>query len=157
MVEHLKDERKSIPFRNHYMGSSLGNACYWNIYFQLQDRPANYSSYGYQRKGKDGKGHPKPYWQGSPFGEVGLEKWLEQNKELSYPEMQIKCLTWLLEREKKIGAPDAKSYFLNILPLEVQILERQVEAGMDVKDKLQRMKKALENKDESVIPKELLP
>jgi hypothetical protein len=111
LVEHLGDKRPSINFRNHYAGHSVGDACYWNIYFQLQDRPKDYSEYGYQRKGKDGEDHPKPYWEGTPFDEAGgLAKWLEANKKLSYPEMQIKCLTWLLDEEKKIGASDPESY-----------------------------------------------
>jgi hypothetical protein len=66
MVEHLNDDRHSIPFRNHFAGSSVGNACFWNIYFQLQDQPADYSEYGYSRKGSDGKNHPKPYWKARP-------------------------------------------------------------------------------------------
>ena len=71
--------------------------------------------------------------------------------------MQIKCLQWLLDREKKIGVADADSYFLNILPLEIRILERQSENGDDVKKELGRMVKILDNKLIDQIPKELLP
>ena len=158
LVEHLDDERQSINFRNHYTGNSVGDACYWNIYFQLQDRPEDYSRYGYSRKGRDGEDHPKPYWEGTPFDDAGgLKEWLEKNKELNYFEMQITCLNWLLEREKKIGAPDADSYFLNILPLEIQILDRRIENGDDVSAELNRLVNIRDKKLADQIPSELLP
>jgi len=158
MVEHLNDKRQSIPFRNHSFSQSVGDACYWNIYCQLQDEPEDYSEYGYDRKGKDGKDHPKPYWVRTPFDEVGgLAKWLEANNKLSYAEMQIKCLTWLLEEEKKIGASDPESYFLNILPLEIRILERKTERGEDAKVELSRLREVLKKKDTNAVPKTLLP
>ena len=135
----------------------MGDACYWNIYFQLQDRPSNYSEYGYQRKGRDGEHHPKPYWTGTPFHEAGgIAQWLKQNENLSYVEMQIKCLNWLLEREKTIGAADADSYFLNILPLEIRILERRLEAGAEVEGELKRLRDALAKKDVTAVPVNLL-
>ena len=158
LVKHLDDKRQSINFRNHYLANSVGDACMWNMYFQLQDRPRNYSKYGYQRRGRDGQNHPKPYWEGAPFDDAGgIAKWIEQNKDLSYTEMQIKCLNWLLEGEKKIGASDAESYFENILPLEVQILKRQLEQGLDVKERLVAQEKILHDRDLTEIPPDLLP
>jgi len=158
LIEHLDDKRPSIHFRNHYIGHSVGDACYWNIYFQLEDRPKDYSSYGYNRKGRDGKNHPKPYWDGTPFDEAGgLKMWLEQNKALSYPEKQIKCLNWLLAREKAIGAWDAESYFQNILPLEIRILERKQETGSDVKQELARLRTIMKDKIVKEVPADLLP
>jgi hypothetical protein len=158
LVEHLDDKRPSIPFRNHFAGHSVGDACYWCIYYQLQDRPADYSSYGYQRKGRDGKLHPKPYWEGAPFDAAGgLKPWLEQNRNLSYPEKQIKCLNWLLEREKAIGVPDADSYFVNVLPLEIRILERKQETGADVTRQLEELRKINKERIVEKVPKELLP
>ena len=158
MVVHLNDKRQSIPFRNHSLQQSVGDACYWNIYYQLQDEPKDYSEYGYQRKGKDGENHPKPYWIGTPFDEAGgLAKWLEANKKLSYTEMQIKCLTWLLDEEKKIGASDPESYFLNILPLEIRILERKSGRGEDVSGELNRLREVLKRKDTKAVPQALLP
>jgi hypothetical protein len=158
LVEHLDDERQSINFRNHYTGNSVGDACYWNIYFQLQDRPRDYSRYGYSRKGRDGEDHPKPYWEGTPFDDAGgLKKWLDKNKELNYVEMQIACLNWLLDREKKIGAPDTDSYFLNILPLEIRVLERRIESGDDVSNELKRLVNIRNKKLVDQIPSELLP
>ncbi|MDF1746376.1 MAG: hypothetical protein P1V19_21955, partial [Gimesia sp.] len=158
LIEHLDDKRGSIHFRNHDLGHSVGNACHWIIYYQLRDRPKGYSRYGYSRKGRDGKNHAKPDWSGSPFDEAGgLRKWLIANKDLSYTEQQIKCLTWFLEKEKKIGAPDADSYFLNILPLEIRILERQLELGKDVKAELKRLRQRQAQKEIEEIPAELLP
>lgn len=158
LVEHLDDERQSINFRNHYTGNSVGHACYWNIYLQLVDRPEDYSEYGYSRKGRDGENHPKPYWQGTPFDDDGgLKEWLAKNKSLNYVEMQIECLQWLLDREKEIGASDADSYFLNILPLEIRILERRMENGEDVEIELERLLKIRDQKLVDQIPKELLP
>lgn len=158
LVKHLDDKRPSINFRNHYVGHSIGDACTWNIYYQLQDRPKDYSTYGFQRKGRDGEYHTKPYWEGIPFDEAGgVSKWLEQNKELTYSQMQVKCLNWLLDAEKRIGSPDANSYFENILPLEIQILKRELESGLDVKERLAALEKALLARDASIIPPKLLP
>ena len=158
LVEHLEDKRSSVHFRNHFMGHSVGNACHWNLYFQLQDRPENYSSYGHQRTGRDGERHTQPYWAGTPFdGAGGIPEWLKLNAKLSYPEKQIKCLNWLLEAEKKIGVPDTDSYFVNILPLEIQILKRKIESGEDLKAELEKLETALKNSDASIVPKELLP
>ncbi len=97
-------------------------------------------------EGRDGSSHPKPYWEGTPFDDAGewqIAEWSEQNKDLSYIEMQIKCLNWLLDGEKKNRASDADSYFENILPLEIQILKRELELGMDVKERLAAKEKAL--------------
>jgi hypothetical protein len=158
LIEHLGDKRQSIPFRNHYEGYSVGDACYWNIYFQLQDRPQGYSTYGYMRQGRDGKSHPKPYWEGTPFDEAGgVAKWLEANKSLSYVEKQVKCLQWLLDKEKAIGASDPESYFVNILPLEIRILERRLEAGEHVGKQLEELRRIKKNKLVDKIPAELLP
>ncbi len=158
LVEHLKDDRQLIPFRNHFLGSSVGDACYWNIYFQLQDRPDDYSSYGLSRKGRDGQDHDKPYWTGTPFDDAGgLVKWLEANKKLSYTEKQIKCLQWLLDKEKAIGVSDAESYFQNILPLEIRILERRLESGENVQKELSRLRKVKAEKLVDQIPAGLLP
>lgn len=158
LVEHLDDDRQSIDFRNHYMGTSVGNACHWKLYDLIQDRPGDYSSYGYSRKGRDGQMHTKPYWEGSPFGESrDIKLWLEQNAQLSYPQKQIKCLTWLLEKEKAIGACDAESYFENILPLEIRILERRLEAGHKVEPELNQQRQALKDKVPGSVPPELLP
>ena len=158
LVEHLDDERQSIPFRNHYPHASVGDACYWNIYHQLQDRPKDYSKYGYMREGRGGKDHEKPYWDATPFDEDdGLKAWLEKNKALTYTQMQIKCLQWLLERETKIGASDAESYFVNILPLEIHICERRLEMGEDVREELARLIQVRNEKNENAIPSGLLP
>jgi hypothetical protein len=158
MIEHLEDKRQSIAFRNHSLQQSVGDACYWSIYYQLHDTPSEYSSYGYQRKGRDGELHVKPYWRENIFDEAGgLKKWLTEHNKLSYLEMQIACLNWLLEREKQIGASDAESYFENILPLEVRILERRKETGADVDQDLERLRTAFRGKDASVIPKALIP
>ena len=156
LVEHLDDERQSIDFRNHYVGNSVGDACYWNIYYQLVDQPEDYSEYGWQREGRDGKDHPKPYWEGTPFGDLGdseaLKQWLKENRNLSYEEMQIKCLQWLLDRERLIGALDADSYFLNILPLEIRILELRAE---NVQQELDRLVKIRDERLTDQIPKNM--
>lgn len=158
LIEHLEDPRQSINFRNHHLGNSVGHACQGILYFQLQDQPDDYSEYGYSRPGRDGQDHPKPYWKGTPFDDAGgVKPWLEENKNLKYAEMQIKCLQWLLEREKKIGVPDADSYFLNVLPLEIRILERRLELGEDVKGELERLREALRTRDAAAVPRELLP
>jgi len=147
-----------INFRNHYIRNSVGDACYWIIYDQLQDEPKDYSSYGYQRYGRDGKLHRQAYRGGTPFDEAGgLRQWLEANKALSYTQMQIKCLSWLLEREKAIGASDSESYFVNILPLEIRILERKLETGEDVATNLDRLRRIQRDKLVGEIPSELLP
>lgn len=66
-------------------------------------------------------------------------------------------MNWLLVREKQIGAPDADSYFVNILPLEIQILKRQKEMGLDVDSKLKKLEAVLKARDASFAPKGLRP
>ena len=158
LVAHLDDKRPSVPFRNHIANSSVGYACYLVIYYQLQDRPEGYSRYGYQRLGRDGEQHVQPYWDGSPFDQVGgVDRWLAANQDLNYVEKQIKCLQWLLDKEKAIGAPDADSYFINILPLEIQILKRRFDNGEDVARELKHLQRVQKEKLVEEVPAELLP
>jgi hypothetical protein len=62
-----------------------------------------------------------------------------------------------LEREKAIGAPDAESYFVNILPLEIQVLVRRKENGENVDAELTRLRDVQKRKLVKAIPAELLP
>lgn len=158
MVEQLEDTRPSTDFHGHWKRRDVGAACYWNIRYQLEDPPGDYSSYGYARKGRDGESHVKPYYAHPGLLPVdGLKKWLVENAALSYTEKQLKCLRWLLEEEKKIGACDPESYFENILPLEIRILQRRAQLGDDVRAELEWLKKVLKEKQVSAIPPELLP
>ena len=72
-----------------------------------------------------------------------MEKWLEQNRGLSFRQIRIKCLTWLLEEEKKIGVSETDGYFLHVLPLELGILELQASDGQDAPLELERVRKLL--------------
>lgn len=158
MVEHLEDKRPSLHFHGHWKHHDVGAACYWNIRYQLEDMPGDYSSYGYARKGRDGESHVVPYYQYPGQLPIdGLKKWLAENAALSYTEKQIKCLRWLLEEEKKIGACDPESYFENILPLEIRILQRRAQLGDDVQVELKRQQQILREKQTNAIPPELLP
>lgn len=158
LIEHFEDKRESINFRNHYIEHAVGDACYWIVFGQLQDRPANYSEYGYSRKGRDGQDHPKPYWSGSPFDKAGgLKPWLEQHKALSLRQKQVVCLSWLLQGEKAIGASDAESYYTNILPLEIRILEHRVALGEKLEDHLNYWQRVQKEKLDQAIPREMLP
>ena len=72
-------------------------------------------------------------------------------------EKQIKCLNWLLEKEKAIGACDAESYFENILPLEIRVLELKLETGENVKKDLDRLRQIKIRKLVNEVPAGLLP
>jgi hypothetical protein len=158
MLEQLEDKRPSMDFHGHWKHRDVGAACYWNIRYQLEDQPGDYSSYGYARKGRDGESHVKPYYAHPGLLPIdGLKKWLVENAALSYTEKQLKCLRWSLEEEKKIGAWDPESYFDNILPLEIRILQRRAQLGDDVRTELERLQKILKEKQVSAIPPELLP
>jgi len=76
---------------------------------------------------------------------------------LTYAQKQVKCLSWLLEREGSIGAFEAEDYFINILPLEIRILERRHEAGESVVGELEKMRRILKNKLVGQIPSGILP
>jgi len=158
MVEKLGDERPSMDFHGHWKRRDVGAACYWNIRYQLEDHPEDYSSYGYARKGRDGESHVKPcYAHPGQLPVDGLKRWLVENAALSYTEKQLKCLRWSLEEEKKIGASDPESYFENILPLEIRILQRRTQLGDDVRAELERLQKIQRVEEVSGIPPELLP
>jgi hypothetical protein len=66
-------------------------------------------------------------------------------------------LTWLIDREKSIGASDAESYFENILPLKIRILERRQQAGQDVKEELTCLRRMMKDKLTKEIPPARLP
>jgi hypothetical protein len=158
LLEHLDDPRQSINFSTHALGNSVGDACYWIMHVQLMDRPPNYGNYGYARTGRDGKSHPNPYWASSPFDDAGgIKPWLETHAHLSYREKQIRCLQWLVQKEKEIGARDPDSYFETILPLEIQLLTRQKESGKAVEQELKLLQDIYDHKRVEAIPPELLP
>jgi hypothetical protein len=130
LASHLDDERPSRMHWNHTFARTVGAICYRVIHDQLTEFPPGYTEYGLQRTGRDGKGHLKPYWEGTPYDQSGgLKNWLQQNQTLTYTEKRIKCLTWLLDEEKKIGVIDHYSYYVNIQPLELEILKLKAEGG----------------------------
>lgn len=158
LASHLDDKRPSSMHWNHTFAKTVGAICYRIIHDQLTEFPADYTEYGYQRIGRDGKSHVKPYWAGTPYDEAdGLEKWLSQNKNLTYSEKRIKCLTWLLDEEKKIGVIDHDGYYVNILPLELEILKLKADGGQNVATELARARELSKTKPGSQVPKELMP
>ncbi len=159
LVQHLKDNRSSLSFPYGAMGgrSTVGNACYWNIYSQLVDLPEEYSWHGYSRLGRGGKIYRQPRDCANLFDHAGgIDQWFKQNSDLCYIEMQIQGLKWLLTAEKKVCIPKAESYFLHILPLEIQILRKQKLMGLPVDEALEHMEQALRERNLSIIPKDLL-
>ncbi|GAA5120810.1 hypothetical protein JIN84_06050 [Luteolibacter yonseiensis] len=187
LTEHLGDKRPSITFGDLSKTTTVGDACYTNIHFQLVEVPARDPRFEIVRLGRDGRPHLRPNSGKTPFDPAGplakfleakanlteremristetpfdaaggLAKWLEANARLTHTEMRIKCLDWLLDREKEIGANDAEGYFINIMPIEIRILEIRKEAGEDVGKELDRMRIALAGKDPAVVPPSLLP
>lgn len=158
LAAHLGDERPSRKWWNHSYAKTVGNMCYRVIHDQLTDKPNGYSEYGYQRIGRDGEGHVKPCWNSTPYEESGgLKNWLEQNQNLSYTEKRIKCLTWMLDEEKKIGVIDHRGYYVNILPLELGILQLRAEAGQEVANELTRVRNLIKTRPANQVPKELMP
>lgn len=158
LTSHLDDERPSLMHWNHKVARTVGRVCYQIIHDQLTFFPEGYTNYGLQRTGRDGVGHEKPYWRSNPYEEAGgLKKWLQQNERLSFRQMRIQCLTWLLEGEKQIGVVDPAGYFLHVLPLELGILELQASDGQDVTQELERVRKLSKTRTADQVPKELLP
>lgn len=158
LAAHLDDERPSIMHWNHKVARTVGRVCHQVIHDQLTFFPDGYTDYGLQRSGRDGAGHVKPYWRSNPYEEAGgLDKWLQKNQGLSFRQMRIKCLTWLLEEEKQIGVVDPAGYFVHVLPLELGILELQASDGQDVTQELTRVRKLSRTRSADQVPKELLP
>lgn len=158
LAAHLDDERPSIMRWNHKIARTVGRVCHQVIHDQLTFFPEGYSNYGLQRTGRDGVGHEKPYWRSNPYEKAGgLEKWLKQNEGLSFRQMRIQCLTWLLEGERQIGVVDPAGYFLHVLPLELGILELQASDRQDVTQELERVRKLSRTRTADQVPKELLP
>jgi hypothetical protein len=158
LAAHLDDERPSLIHWNHKVARTVGRVCHQVIHDQLTFFPEGYSDYGLQRTGRDGAGHVKPYWQSNPYEEAGgLGKWLQQNQGLSFRQMRIKCLTWLLHGEKQIGVVDPAGYFVHVLPLELGILELQASDGQDVTQELERLRKLSRTRSADQVPMELLP
>ena len=144
---------------NHTFAKTVGRMCYRVIHDQLTEFPEGYSQYGLQRTGRDGKGHKKPYWAGTPYDESdGLGKWLQQNQNLTYTEKRIKCLNWLLDGEKKIGVIDPQGYYDEhpaTRTCDSGIESRS--AGQDVANELARVRELSKTRPANQVPKELLP
>ena len=158
LAAHLDDARPTRMHWNHKVARTVGGLCYQVIHDQLTFFPAGYTNYGLNRTGRDGDGHKKPYWRSNPYEEAGgLKKWLQQNQGLSFRQMRIKCLTWLLEEERKIGVVDPAGYFVHVLPLELGILELQASDGQDVAEELARVRRLSRTRSADQVPKELLP
>jgi hypothetical protein len=158
LASHLDDKRPSSMHWNHTFVKAVGGMCYRIIHDQLTEFPKGYTEYGNQRTGRDGKGHVKPYWAGTPYDAAGgLEIWLQQNQNSTYEEKRIKCLTWLLDEERKIGVIDPHGYYVNILPLELAILELKAKGGQDVADEQARLRELSKTRPGNQVPKELLP
>lgn len=157
LMGHHDDTRLSPDFHGHLRESSVRISCYLIVRYQLEDYPADYGRYGYQRKGRDGQAHVVPRYSECPFDMDGIRGWLKENEGLSYAGKRIRALQWSLSQEKKIGASDADGYFENILPLEIRILERREEMGENVAAELRRLEEVRDKKLVELIPKELLP
>ena len=158
LAAHLDDKRPSLKIWNHIIVKTVGQVSYRVIHNQLMDTPDDYSEYGLQRIGRDGKLHEKPYWNDNCYDESDdLGEWLLRNQGLSYIEMRVKCLNWLLAEEKKIGVIDPNGYYVNILPLERAILELKAEAGEDVARELARVRNLSKTTPGNKVPKELMP
>ena len=158
LAAHLEDKRPSLKWWGHSYANTVGRMCYRVIHDQLTEFPAEYGGFGHVRTGRDGKDHVRPYWDCAPHGKSGgLGEWLIQNQNLSYTEKRIKCLTWLLNEEKRIGVIDPRGYYVNILPLELGILELRAETGHDVTSELNQVRGLLKTRPGNKIPKELMP
>ncbi len=164
LVAHLDDGRPSEKYWNHSRAKTVGRMCYRVIHDQLTEFPPGYTEYGWARTGSNGQSHVKPYWAGTPYDGSGgtdaaddLRKWLQQNQNLSYSGKRVKCLTWQLGEEKKIGVIDPHGYYVNILPLELEILELQAAAGQDVSNELARVRILSKTRPANQVPKELMP
>lgn len=158
LATHLDDKRPSLMMWNHTFADTVGTVCSRVIHNQLTKHPEGYSEYGLYRIGRDGQYHEQTFYTGNPYEKSGgLGKWLQQNQNLSYIEKRIKCLSWMLDAETKIGVIDPHGYYVNIVPLELEILELKAGAGQDVTNELARVRKLMETKPANQVPKELLP
>ncbi len=100
LVKHFDDKRQSINFRNHYLANRLGmHVCGTSL--STARSAEKLLEVRLSTKGARWSKSPQAILEGTPFDDAGgMAKWLEQNKDLSYMKMQIKCLNWLLDGEE---------------------------------------------------------
>jgi hypothetical protein len=119
LIKHLNDRRQSVAMRR-VMPANVGDACYCIITQQLYALPDGYRG-SFYRKGSDGELHERPVSMVDLFSHQSLTAWLEKRKGKSLTEMQIEALSWVIEKERAIGArtKDDENEFL--APLETRL------------------------------------
>ena len=119
LVASLGDKRQSVAFRR-VLPSTVGDACYCIVVWQLYDLPPNYQG-SFYRTGLDGKLHERPTFMKHLWSAETLPKWLDDRQNRTLPEMQIEALGWVRSEEEKIGIHDPGDDETFLKPLREQL------------------------------------
>jgi hypothetical protein len=127
LIASLEDGRQSVGFRR-VLPSTVGQACYSVISSQLYALPPGYRG-SFYRRGKDGEDHGRPVFLEHPFTRNSIKQWLADREGKSLSALQLEVLTWVLEKEEKIGAatPEDERRFLEPLRRKHSELKKLVE------------------------------
>ena len=100
LLQHLDDERESVPAREVSGPYDVGHQCYCILSGQVVNLPKGYIK-AKTREGKDGKGRMTPglYYSFSP----DLKNWLHERREWTLTRMQLEVITNVLKENDEIG------------------------------------------------------
>jgi hypothetical protein len=121
LVASLEDRRQSVTM-GRYNRSDVGMACRVILRSQIYSFPEGYA-FGFFRKGADGKEHENSYYADRDFFGNDLGAWIMARKDKSLLGIQIEVLTWVVERERDIGAATEEDRQGYIVPLEKRLDE----------------------------------
>lgn len=129
LIAKLDDRRQSGAF-GRWRRHDVGMACYSILMWQVYSLPDDASA-SFYRTGADGKPHSRPVHLDQIWEKEGLGPWLEARKKQPLIEIQLEALSWVLDREREIGAQDEEAKKEHIAPLErgLEKLKKEAEAA----------------------------
>lgn len=125
LVAKLDDRRQSAAF-GRWQRMDVGMACYSILMWQVYSLPDDVSGSIY-RDGADGKPGRRPVYSMQIWDEEDLGTWLEARKDKPLIDIQLEALSWVLEKERAIGAADEEERNDHIVPLERRLEELKKE------------------------------
>jgi hypothetical protein len=121
LAAKLDDRRQSAAF-GRWKRMDVGMACYSILMWQIYSLPDDVSG-SFYRQGADGKMHERPVYFDQIWEQEGLGPWLDARKAKPLADIQLEALSWVLERERAIGAADEEARLDHIAPLERRLEE----------------------------------
>jgi hypothetical protein len=131
LLASMNDRRQSVAFRRA-LPSTVGDACYCIVMWQIVDLPENYRG-SFVRKGADRQSYGRPVFSEHLFDPDTIKPWLAARSGRSLPELQLEAVSWTLERELNIGVQNEADEKTYIAPLRSQCEKLRLQIAEDKK------------------------